>query len=99
MVLIGGSALDGADVEGGAGIDRQRDAEERVDGERGGNDGIGRSVVAPGMAAGTGDDDLKAAAAESLRDDVVGAGAIESDEHGDGRSGDASATAADAAGR
>ncbi len=69
-----------ADIERGAGIDGQRDAEQRVDGKRGGDDGIGRAVVAPGMAAGACDGDLKTAAAKSLRDDVVVAGAIESDE-------------------
>ncbi len=68
----GGSTLNGADIERGAGIDGQRDAEERVHDERGGDDGIRRSVIAPGMAARTCDDDLKAAAAESLRDDVAG---------------------------
>ena len=83
----GGSALDASDIERGAGIDGQRDAEERADDERGGDDGIGRAVIAPGMAARACNDDLKAAAAKSLRDDVVGAGAIEGDEQGDGRAG------------
>ena len=51
-----------------------------VDDKRGGNDGIRRAVIAPGMAAGTGDDDLKTAAAKSLGNDVVRAGAVEGDE-------------------
>jgi len=83
----GGSALDGTDVESGTRLDRQRDAEERIDDKGGGDDRVGSAVIAPGMAAGAGDDDLKAAAAERLGDDVVRACAIEGDEVRDGRRG------------
>jgi hypothetical protein len=78
----GDSAFDAADVEGGSGIDGQRNAEESGDEKGGGNDGIGRAEIAPGMAARTGDDELKTAAAKSLGDDVVRAGTVEGDERG-----------------
>jgi len=47
-----GSPLDESNVEGGAGSDGQRDAEECIDGERGGYDGVGSAVIAPGMPPG-----------------------------------------------
>ena len=67
----GGSALDASDVERGAWSDRQGDAGQGADEKAGGNNGIGRSVIAPGMAARAGDGYLKTAAAKSLRDDVI----------------------------
>ena len=80
----GGSAMEGADVEGGARVGGEGDAGDGEQGGAEGEDGVGAAGVCPGVAAGAGDGDAKAAAAEGAVDDEGVAGAFERDDGGGG---------------
>lgn len=85
-----GAAVDEAEVGGAAavaGVEETGAAavaiEEVGDGAGQGVDGVGVGGIAPTVAAGTGEDDFEAAAAEGLGGEVFDTGAVEDEEGGD----------------
>ena len=77
------AAVDGAEVEGGARLVGKRSFGKRGEGSGKRGDGVGSAGVGETVAAGSGNGDLVAAAAEGLRDGGVGAGSIENNVSGD----------------
>ena len=78
-----GTAGDGAEVHGGAGIVGQGSVGERCQGSSEGGNGVGRSGVGEAVSSGAGDIDLKSLAAEGLGDGGFVACAVEDDVCGD----------------
>ena len=78
-----GAAVNGADVESGTRFLGDRGSDQRSEGVREGCDGVGQARIGKAVAPGTGDGDLKTAAAQGLGDSRIWPGAVENDVGGD----------------